>query len=134
MCSNVALTPDGLKAISGSEDKTVRVWDLNAELIPEANRRSLELNCTGLVLDGCTGLSENNLSLLRSGGAKGEPSASIVMTKGQQPEAIDNLEKSEHSKKSAVGRNPQSSSGRPSKPTTYASYKTEKNSSSLCGD
>ena len=61
-------------------------------------------------------MSENNLSLLRTGGAKGTPSSSIVMTKGQQPEATDNLEKSEHGKKSAVGRNPQSSAGRPSKP------------------
>ena len=113
---SVALTPDGLKGISGSSDNTVRVWDLNSALIPEANRQSLELNCTGLVLDGCTGLSENNLSLLRSGGAKGTPSSSIVMRKGQQPEATDNLEKSEHGKKSAAGRNPQSSAGRPSKP------------------
>ena len=75
---SVALTPDGQKGISGSNDKTVRVWDLNPTFIPEANRQSTKLNCEGLMLDGSRGLSQANLARFIELGALGCASPELL--------------------------------------------------------
>ena len=75
--TSVALTPDGLKGISGSYDKTVRVWELNSH-IPDANRQSTKLNCEGLILDGSRGLSQVNLARFIELGALGCASPELL--------------------------------------------------------
>ncbi len=65
--TSVAISPDGTKTVSGSEDSSVKVWDIaTGRLLWTTNPR---LYCVGAQIDGVTGLLNTNRRLLLQQGA-----------------------------------------------------------------
>jgi WD40 repeat protein len=56
--NTVALTPDGRRAVSGSVDRTLRVWDLETgEILHTLRGHTFCVNAVSVTLDGCRAVS-----------------------------------------------------------------------------
>ncbi|WP_063711959.1 WD40 repeat domain-containing protein [Kamptonema formosum] len=71
----VAITPDGQKAVSASEDNTLKLWDLNTGKEMATFTGEYPFNCCAVAADGVTVVAGDNsgrVHFLRlEGGATG---------------------------------------------------------------
>ena len=63
MVTSVAFSPDGKKIVSGSDDKTIRVWDAETgkEIIPQLKGHSEDVISVAFSPDGKNLITKNNI-------------------------------------------------------------------------